>query len=81
MSIHNGEDDLVIHLAQTSSESPRTYSPKKPNLFAAHVPSDQADEYIEMINSNDEPFSWKANPCMLSRNHDNYDQKLCGVSD
>ena len=69
MSIRNGGDDLVIHLAQVSSESPRTYSPKKPNLFAAHVPSDVTDEYIETINSNDEPFGWKANPCMLSKTH------------
>jgi hypothetical protein len=38
---------------------------KKNNRFSEHKPSDQMDEYIELINNNPHVFKWEANKCLL----------------
>ena len=47
----------------------------KTNEFDDHVPSEESDLQIMSINSANLP--WKANLCMLSKNHPARDSKKC----
>lgn len=43
---------------------------KKQNLHLAHIPSDENDLLISIINSND--LGWKADTCKLQTHHADY---------
>ena len=43
---------------------------KKTNLHAEHVPSDEMDLLISMVNSED--LGWKADECKLQKHHEMY---------
>lgn len=45
---------------------------KNVNLFEAHKPSKEMDDRITHINENQHLYSWKANTCMLSKDHPSY---------
>ena len=47
----------------------------KSNAFEDHVPTEVSDLEIMSINSQNLP--WKANKCMLSKNHPARDSKKC----
>ena len=48
----------------------------KSNIFKDHIPSNESDLYITSINDNFNS-TWKANICMLSKNHKDYDINQC----
>lgn len=39
------------------------------------------DNVIDLINQNQQEFTWEANNCMLSKDHPNYDHDECQDGD
>lgn len=77
MNANNGEA-AVVQLDETTEgwtpASPqRSWSRgKHANLFAEFKKSDEADKRITHINDNPDLYTWKANPCLLQKDHPNF---------
>ena len=82
-------DDVELHFVQTDSDvktkdniedktnltQKRERFPGKKNAFLEFEPSKESDVYIEQVNSMN--YSWKANECMLTKDHEKYDAEKC----
>jgi len=67
------EDDANIQLSSTVGSQQKTFqrtSHKRFNAHAEHVPSDETDLLISVINEMD--LGWKADTCKYQKSHDKY---------
>ena len=70
------KDDQQYSLAQKQNEKTTSKRRGKAgNLFMKHVPSEKNDAQIDMVNNGNK--TWRANTCMLQKNHPNYNHEEC----
>lgn len=50
-------------------------------MFAAHSPNPDTDNRILEVNKNQHLYTWKANPCMLSKDHAEFKLAQCEAED
>lgn len=62
-------DEMSESVSKIFSRSSQTHR-KRVNALLQHVPSDENDDFIQLINEGD--FGWKADVCQLQTHHKDY---------